>query len=212
MCNRYENERSAADWAEVIPYPLLIRDEARAWEPHAFMAPQTSGLCIVQQDGEWTMRTAHWSFLRHEPTPRKKKGEPEGPPPKPKKPTPVFNTRSDRCPPELLPLAYRSEAPSFPSPFWRGLQFCWLPVTAWLECPQPKTWIRMHLSGEPFLLAGVCGERDGKFRMSMTMTETPEILPAIRAGHTRMPLAFSVDAVGQPDPRPIHERIEVTDA
>lgn len=68
----------------------------------------------------------------------------------------------------------------------------------------------MHLSGEPFLLAGVCGERDGKFRMSMTMTETPESLPAIRAGHTRMPLAFAVDAVGQADPRPIHERIEVS--
>lgn len=85
-------------------------------------------------------------------------------------------------------------------------------MTAWLECPAPKTWVRMHLSGGPFLLAGVCGERDGKFRMSMTMTETPESLPAIRAGHTRMPLAFGVDAVGQPDPRPIRERIEVNPA
>ena len=99
-----------------------------------------------------------------------------------------------------------------PSPFWRGLGFCWLPVTAWLECPAPKRWIRMHLSGEPFLLAGVCGERDGKFRMPMTMTESPASLPAIRAGHTRMYLEFGVDAIGQPDPRPIHERIEVSHA
>lgn len=48
--------------------------------------------------------------------------------------------------------------------------------------------------------------------MSMGMTEAPESLPAIRAGHTRMPLAFAVDAIGQPDPRPIHERIEVSPA
>ncbi len=223
MCNRYENERSAADLAEVIPYPLRVRDEARAWEPIAHQAPQTIGLCIVQYDGEWTLRTATWSFLRHEPPPRTKKGTKEeqeartvaesSAPRKAPKATPVFNTRSDRCPPELLPLAYRSEAPPFPSPFWRGLQFCWLPVTAWLECPQPKTWIRMALShGEPFLLAGVCGERDGRFRMSMTMTETPESLPAIRSGHTRMPLAFDVSAIGEEDPQPIHGQIEVTDA
>jgi hypothetical protein len=90
------------------------------------------------------------------------------------------------------------------------LDFCSLAVTAWLECPAPKTWTRMHLSGEPFLLAGVSDERDGKFRMSMTMTETPESFPAIRAGHTRMPLAFAIDAIGQMDPRPIHERVVVS--
>ncbi|MGC4055840.1 MAG: hypothetical protein QM757_44065 [Paludibaculum sp.] len=220
MCNRYENERTAASLAELIHYPLQVRDDARAWEPHAYMAPQTSGLCIVQHDGDWVLRTAHWSFLRHEPPKREKKprtkAEAEArkalgdlPPLKPKKPTPVFNTRSDRCPAELLPFAYRSEAPAIPSLFWRGLQFCWLPATAWLECPQPRTWIRMHLEGESFLLAGVCGERDGIFRMSMTMTETPDFLPAIKAGHSRMPLAFALDALGQVDPKPIHDRIVV---
>lgn len=203
MCNRYENERSAAELAKATPYPLRTTDEAAAWEPRAYQAPQTEGLCVVQRDGEWILRTAHWSFLRQAPASQRDKNG------KPPKPTPVFNTRSDRCPPELLPPVYRHEAPAAPSPFWRGLEFCWLPVTAWLECPQPKTWIRMHLHGSPFLLAGVCGERDGKFRMSMTMTETPESLPAIRAGHTRMPLAFSVDAIGEADPRSIHSLIEV---
>jgi hypothetical protein len=45
--------------------------------------------------------------------------------------------------------------------------------------------------------------------MSMLMTETPARLPAIRAGHTRMPLAFGVEAIGKADPRPIHSLIEV---
>jgi hypothetical protein len=209
MCNRYENERSAADLARIIPYPLRVTDEAMAWEPLAHQAPQTIGLCLVQQDREWVMRTSTWSFLRPASPAR---GPATTRPAKEPKPTPVFNTRSDRCPPELLPSAYRHEAPPIPSPFWRGLSFCWLPVTAWLECPQPKTWIRMHLHGNPFLLAGVCGERDGRFRMSMTMTEVPESLGAIRAGHTRMPLAFSLDAIGEANPQPIHSLIEVTGA
>jgi putative SOS response-associated peptidase YedK len=210
MCNRFENERSAAELARIIPYPLRVADEAMAWEPLAHQAPQTIGLCVVQQDHEWVMRTATWSFLRP-PSPSRGKTA-NALPTKEPKPTPVFNTRSDRCPPEMLPPAYRYEAPPFPSPFWRGLSFCWLPVTAWLECPQPKTWIRMHLHGTPFLLAGVCGERDGRFRMSMTMTEVPKSLAAIRAGHTRMPLAFSLDAIAEANPQPIHSLIEVADA
>ena len=220
MCNRYENEKPAWAWSEIISMPLRVTDEAKAWEPHEYMAPQTDGLCIVMQGDEWTLRTAHWSFLMHKPAPRITRGmsadDVAAIKAKPlPKPGALFNARSDRSPKHLLPRAYQHESGTSPKGLAKtwlasGLQFCWMPATAWLECPSPKTWIRMHLSGEPFLLAGICGVADGKFRMAMTMTETPEGLSAIRAGHTRMPLAFGVDAVGQEAPRPLHERIEVS--
>jgi hypothetical protein len=217
MCNRYENEKPAWALASLLPIDVRITDEAKAWEPHAFMAPQTDGLCLIQQDGEWVLRTAHWSFLRHPPPARKSPttdetaGVSASPKPtKPPRPTPVFNTRSDRCPAELLPQVYRNQAPPFPSPFWRGLRFCWMPATAWLECPRPKTWFRMALpGGEPFLLAGVCGQRDGKFRMSMTMQDAPAHLAGV---HDRAPMAFTVGAVGHADPQPILDRFSIADA
>lgn len=198
MCNRYELEsHTAANILLRIDRLSRATDEAQAWEPLAYQAPNSTALCIVEQDGEWILRTATWGF-KH-----------------PRHGTPVFNTRTDSAPADLVPHAYRHEAPPRPLTMWQGLRRCWIPATAWLECPQPKTrttaavWLRMALGGDLFLLAGVCGERDQRYRMSMLMTETPETLPAIRAGHTRMPLAYGVDAIGEGDPRPIHTMIEV---
>lgn len=198
MCNRYEiGDHTANNILIRIDRLSRATDEALAWEPPAHVAPNSTSLCAVEQDGEWVLRTASWGF-KH-----------------PRHGTPVFNTRTDSAPADLVPPSFRHEAPPRPLNIWQGLRRCWIPATAWLECPQPKTkttaavWLRMGLGGDPFLLAGVCGERDGKFRMSMLMTEVPESLPAIRAGHTRMPLAFDLDALGQSDPQPIHERVEV---
>jgi putative SOS response-associated peptidase YedK len=204
MCNRYENELSTRTWAELLPVQARVSDEAALWEPLSAQNISTIGLCLVENDGRWTLRTAVWGFIHPH-----YKGA-------------TFNTRTDSAPPELLPPIYRQESGTSAkglAKIWQGgdLRRCWMPATAWLECPRPKTklapalWLRMHLQGEPFVLAGVCGERDGAFRMSMTMTETPESLPAIRAGHTRMPLAFGLEAIGQADPQlRVHERIEVS--
>lgn len=137
---------------------LRITDEANAWEPLPAQNITTIGLCIVPHDSGWVLRTATWGF-KH-----------------PHYFEETFNLRSDRAPRELLPSVYQHESDTNPKGLakiwtdgtWRR---CWMLATAWQECKETKaeakkygrdaSWLRMHLCGEPFLLAGVCGEREG---------------------------------------------------
>lgn len=196
MCNRFENELPVSAYAERITYPIAIRDDARSWEPKAHHAITDNCLTIWDVDGTWTLGTAKWTFIH------------------PKHRTPTFNTRTDASPKEVIPAAYRHEAPPIPNPMWVGVRSCWIPATSWLECPQAKKgktaaiWYRMHLpGGEPFLMAGVCATRDSSFRMSLMMTESPaHIMPV----YDRSPLVFGLDAIGQTEPKPIVDRIVST--
>lgn len=179
MCNRFENERGAQELAEKIRSTLRLLDEALRWLPKPDQRPRDEVLAIYERDGQWVMGTALWGFDRFEPGKTK--------------PMPVFNTRV-----ELLNT----------NPYWRGVKACWLPATAWLECPAPKTWWRMALEdGEPFLLKGVCARPDGgALRCSMMMQPAAGPLTQL---HDRAAMPYGLDAIGQVDPRSIIELIQM---
>ncbi len=171
MCSRFQNKMPASAWAERID-GITVLQSAATWSPHEDERPSHEVLVIYNrvEDGP-VLSTAFWGFPRQKPG----GGKPEL----------TINTRIE----------------SLGIDFWQDTRRCWMPVTSWIEWideGRKKVLQRLTLrSGEPFLLAGVYGMRNGVPRVSMMMQPAPAALAYI---HHRAPLAYGLDAVHARDP------------
>lgn len=93
---------------------------------------------------------------------------------------------------------------------WRYTSPCYLPVTSWTEYVEEGGKNIHHAiclpNEEPFLLAGIYAMREGRRLMAMVMHEAP---PSLAYLCTRLPIPYQLDAVGQTNPVPILDQLEV---
>lgn len=164
MCNRFKSKLQAAQIRDLMSHDLTVLNEADVWEPAADQRPSQETLAIFARDHRLVLGTVFWGF-------KKLPGMGSGL---------VINARSERVD---------------SSPFWRDTIACWLPVTSWIEYLQEGKRNVPHEvalpDGTPFLLAAVCGIRDGMRRMAMCMQDAP---PTLAYLCNRLPLAYELSA------------------
>jgi putative SOS response-associated peptidase YedK len=158
---------------------ITVLQEAEVYEPREDVRPSDETLVLWQAGGSAILGTAFWGFAK---LPGMGKGL-------------VINARSERVD---------------SSPFWRDTVRCWLPVTSWIEylrvdgknVPQEVA----LPDGEPFLLAGICGSRDGVRRMAMQMQDAPARLAFLC---DRLPIAYGFDVLAGGAAAQVMDRVRV---
>lgn len=179
MCNRFKSKLQAAQIRELMAADLQVLPEAETFTPREDVRPSQETLVLWERAGELVLGTAFWGFPK---LPHMGKGL-------------VINARCERID---------------SSPFWRDTMRCWLPATSWIEyVVQEGRNVPQEVAlpgGEPFLIAGVCGLRDGTRRMAMQMQDAPARLAYLC---DRLPLPYGFDAIVTQQPTQIMERVEV---
>jgi putative SOS response-associated peptidase YedK len=173
MCNRFKSKLQAAQIRDLMTTDIVVLPEAVTCSPRADVRPSQETLTIWEQGGALVLGTSFWGFPK---LPQMGKGL-------------VINARSERVD---------------SSPFWRDAIRCWLPATSWIEYETingrnvPRE-VALP-DGAPFLIAGVCGIRDGLRRMAMCMQDAPTQLAYLCE---RLPLPYPFSTIGMREPRQI---------
>jgi putative SOS response-associated peptidase YedK len=178
MCNRFTSKLQAAQIRELMTADLQVLPEAETFTPRQDVRPSQETLVLWERAGEFVLGTAFWGFQK---LPHMGKGL-------------VINARIERID---------------SSPFWCDTVRCYLPATAWIEyVQQDGRNVPQEVAlpdGSPFLIAAVCGQRDGLRRMAMCMQDAPSRLAYLC---DRLPLPYGWDALGSSQPRQIIDRME----
>jgi putative SOS response-associated peptidase YedK len=180
MCNRFKSKIQLAEIRVLGNAIKRVLHEAEVYEQREDIRPSDETLVIWERDGELVLGTAFWGFAK---LPGMGKGL-------------VINARSERV---------------STSSFWRDTTRCWLPATSWVEYIKeggrnvPQEVCLPDRS--PFLIAGVCGIRDGSHRMAMQMQDAPERFAYLC---DRLPIPYGFDGLREKHPKQIMAQMEVT--
>ena len=179
MCNRFTSKLHVAQIRDLMTSEVIVFPEAVGWSAREDVRPSTETLTIWERDGALVLGTSFWGFPK---LPQMGKGL-------------VINARSERV---------------ATSPFWRETIRCWLPATSWIEYEaiNGRNVLREVAlpNGAPFLIAGVCGMREGRRCMAMCMQDAPMQLAYLC---DRLPLPYAFSAIGMHEPRQIIEDMVV---